>query len=101
MKTRTRQDGRTSLLTQGGVQTAVEEGEYCNVDACYRAARSTTYCDTHYRNKLRTGSVYGVKSTKEDREWVMESAGAVCGVCGRSVYGHKVTEFCELIARMA
>jgi len=91
---------RTGMMTELGAAKVLApspETQYCMVDGCYRETRSNGYCEKHYLNLRRTGHLRPQKKTTWD--WVSDAAGPECGVCGRSVYEHGVTEFCEQVAR--
>jgi len=85
-------------MMRGGIQGQSNVSQYCMVDGCYRETRSNGYCEKHYLNLRRMGSV---RTQNKRIDWVTDSAGPECGVCGRSVYEHKVTEFCQQIARVS
>lgn len=86
---------RKAIMRQG-TQRQAQMDSFCPVDGCYRETVSPgSYCLKHKRQFLRTGSVY--PTSKHD--WVSDPAGAACQICGRSVYEHKVGEFCLLKAR--
>jgi len=84
-------------MAQGGTQQQSNISQYCMVDGCYRNTRSNGYCEKHYLNLRRSGHLRAQKKTAWD--WVSDAAGPECRVCGRSVYEHGVTEFCQEIAR--
>lgn len=87
-----------TLAGMGGVQAPVLEDAHCTVQGCYREAVSIGgYCPTHKKRMVRTG----MTDTATVTDWVMDDAGPTCGVCGRSVYRHGVTEFCQQVARVA
>ena len=70
----------------------------CTVDGCRRDARDgMNICDTHYNQRRNDAK----RSRRNQRDWVLDSAGPECRVCGRSVYEHGVTEFCEGSERRA
>ena len=94
---------RTRLLTEAhNAITAMEPMQVsssCTVDGCYRETRFGVvgkYCEKHYLNLRRSGHI---RPQKYAADWVSDSAGPECGVCGRSVYEHGVTEFCQQIVR--
>ena len=66
----------------------------CKLHHCDKPARSNQFdalCDGHYRQKLRTGQTTIFKARPQ---------GPACGICGRSVYTHGVTEWCHVETRM-
>ena len=72
--------------------------EFCTLDGCYlETQRSSPYCVRHHRQNHRTGTP---RSDERYSDRVTAPAGAECGICGRSVYEHGVTEFCELVERI-
>lgn len=82
-----------------GAMRQVNVSEYCTVDGCYRETRLgavTAYCEKHYQSIIRTGHL---RPQKNVFDWVSDAAGPECRVCGRSVYEHGVTEFCQEMAR--
>lgn len=73
--------------------------QHCAVDGCYRETRGgyvARYCEKHGKSLRATGHL---RPQKKLYDWVSDSAGPECRVCGRSVYEHGVTEFCQEIAR--
>ena len=67
----------------------------CAVKACHQQATScmpNALCERHRRQKYRTG--------RTETIWA-EKQGPECGICGRSVYEHGVTEWCHVETRMA
>lgn len=81
-----------TLSGLGGVQAPLVEDSYCPVQGCYRVAVSIgTHCAMHRQRMVRTGTTD--RMSKGD--WVSDSAGPECQICGRSVYEHDVTEFCQ------
>lgn len=90
---------RMTPVTVAGIVGTMRQSnvtQYCMVDGCYRDTRSNGYCEKHYLNLRRAGSI---RPTKKLHDWVSDSAGPECGVCGRSVYEHGVTEFCQELVR--
>ena len=56
------------------------------------------YCQWHYQKHRRAGDL-----PRKNQQGVIarEPAGATCGVCGRTVYTHGVTEWCYIDERQA
>ena len=86
------------MSTKYAIST-VHTHSYCPVDGCYReTARSSRYCVRHHRQVHRTGSV---SVDERYSDWVSDSAGSSCLICGVSVYAHGLGEFCQLEMRRA
>ena len=75
--------------------------DHCLADGCYRETdRGGEYCGRHKQNLVRYGDTKGKDfSYVKNGDWVSDNAGPECRICGRSVYDHAVTEFCQLEER--
>lgn len=70
----------------------------CKEAGCVRTTHSRGYCQWHYIKHRRDGTL---AKKNADGVYARESAGAACGVCGRRVYDHDVTEWCFINERQA
>ncbi len=71
----------------------------CKEPDCTRNSHTRGYCQWHYRRNRRHGTLERIRNTSMII-WA-EYQGPTCGVCGRSVYEHGVTEWCHVETRMA
>ena len=70
----------------------------CIEPGCDRTNHARRYCQWHYQAHRRDGTLDKVNQMGV---YATEPGGAICGVCGRNIYNHGVTEWCYIEERQA
>ena len=69
----------------------------CIEPGCNDVNHARRYCQTHYQKHRRHGRLPNTNNPAG--VYVHRAVGATCGVCGRSIYEHEVTEWCYINER--